>query len=114
MAGTRAGDGGAPGAWQRLVGSGLDAHAVLPVHPVAVAYQQRDRAAERFTTPNARQNLCAVLFDRHAASAAVTELPSRQIDSDLVGRDAQPRRHTLDDHDERLAVRFTCCEKPQH
>ena len=59
------------GACRRLI---LGMHRLLPVLPVLVADQQRDRRAQRFARSHARQNLGLVGFDRHAAAAAVPAL----------------------------------------
>ena len=52
----------------------LDVHRLLPVDPVAVADQQRDRRAGRAAVPHAGEDLRAVAFDLHAAAAAVAAL----------------------------------------
>ena len=89
-------------------------HRLLPVFPVLVANQQRDRRAERFAGAHARQNLGLVGFDRHAAAAAVPALAPLELLGDGVEIDMQSGRHALENDDQPLAVRLAGSEKTQH
>ena len=67
---------GAGGAFRHLL---LDVHRLLPVDPVAIADEQRDRRAGRAAPAHAREDLGAVAFDLHAAAAAVAALAPPQL-----------------------------------
>ncbi len=95
-------------------GSGSDDHRLLPVLPVLVRDQQRDRRAGRHAVANAAQRLRAIRFDRHAAAAAVAALAAAQLGGHRVDVDREARRHAFDDRHERLAVRFAGGQKSQH
>ena len=96
--------GGATGTGQTLVRGSLDAHRVLPVNPIAVPNQQRDRASESFSAPNTRENFHAVLFNGHPASAAVPQLTTGKVGIDVVGRKRKTGRNTINDHHKRGTV----------
>ena len=95
-------------------GSGADVHRVLPVGPVAVAHDQRDRPAQRLALADAGQHLGRIGLDGHAPAAAVAALASLEIGGGDRRIDHQPRRQPLDDDDERLTVRLAGREKSQH
>ena len=73
----------------------LDVHRVLPVLPILVAHQQRDRRAGGLAAAHARQELGAIGFDRHAAAAAVAALAAPQLQRDGVEIDRAGRRAAL-------------------
>jgi hypothetical protein len=92
----------------------LDVHRLLPVLPVLVRDEERNRAAGRLAPAYARQHLRAIGLDRHAAPAAVAALPPAKRGGHRVEIDRQPGRHAVDDRHERLSVRLTSGEKSQH
>ena len=106
--------GGTPGAGQRLVGLGLDAHRVPPVVPVLVPNLQRDGAAERLAAADAGQDLRAIPLDRHSPAAAVSELPAAEIGIEHVGSQRETGGHPFDDHDKCGTVRFAGRKKSKH
>ena len=93
---------------------GADVHRVLPVGPVAVAHDQRHRAAERLAFADAREHLGRIGLDGHAPAAAVAALAALEVGGGDRRIDRQPRRQPLDDDDERLTVRLAGREKSQH
>ena len=92
----------------------FDRHGALPVLPVLVGNEQRDRRAGRHAVADAAQDLGAVGLDRHAAAAAVAELPPAQLRGDGREVEGQAGRNALEDRDERLSVRFAGGQKSQH
>src|SRR4029079_17601276 len=92
----------------------FDVHRLLPVHPVAIANQQRDRRAGRHAMPNTREHLGAVAFDLHPSSTAVTALEARELRVQRVDIDFEAGGQAIERHDQRLAVRLAGSQKPQH
>src|SRR6185369_15305183 len=76
---TRACDRRAVGAGRTLRHLLLDVHGLLPVHPIAIANENRDRGASRPPLAHAGQDLRAVAFDLHAAAAAVAALAAFEL-----------------------------------
>ena len=103
-----------PSALARRVGLRLRRHHVLPVLVVAVADQQRHRAAQRPAVAHARQHLDRVLLDLHPAAAAVAALAAAQVGVDALALDGNPGRQSLDHDAERGTVRLARGEKAQH
>ena len=95
-------------------GSAFDGHRPLPVLPVLVGNQQRDRTAGRHAVPDAAQDLRAIGLDGHPPAAAVAGLAPAQLRGDRVEVDREARRHAFENGDERLAVRLAGGEKSQH
>ena len=105
---------GVAGSWprhRRTVGAAgalghrrLDVHRLLPVDPVTIPDQQRDRSTGRVPAPDARKNLGAIAFDLHPAAAAVPGLPPAQFVGDRLEVDGEAGRHAFEDGDERLAM----------
>src|SRR5437764_823804 len=114
MAGTRARDVGTLAPRRGFRHLALHIHRLLPVHPVAIANQHGDGRAGSATVTDAGKNLRAVAFDRHPPATAVAGLAAPQLRVERVDIDVEPRRHAVQRDDERLAVRFTSAEKPQH
>ena len=85
---------------------GLGGHDVLPVGPVAVGDQHRDRRAEGLAGADAGEPLDVVALDLHPGAAAVALHPAGEVAVDPLGGDRQAGGEALDDGDERLAVRF--------
>ena len=82
----------------------LDVHRVLPVLPILVANEQRDRGSGGLAATHARQELRAIGFDRHAAAAAIAALAAAQFQRDGVEIDRQTRRQPFKDRDETWSV----------
>ena len=106
---------------RRAIGAGragrrlrLDVHRVLPVLPILVANEQRDRRAGGLAAAHARQELRAIGFDRHAPAAAVAALAAAQLERDGIEIDRQSGGQPFEDRDETLSVRFTGRQKTQH
>ena len=114
MTGTRTRDDGAARTGRICRRIGLHAHRVLPVRPVTVLNEERNRAADRFAVADAGNDVGGIALDGHALTAAVAELTAAEIAGEIRRRDAQSGRHAFDDHDQRAAVRFTCSEKTKH
>ena len=102
----------APVGVRRRLGPG--AHRLLPVHPVAVLDQHRDRPADRLAGADAGEDVGPVGLDRHPAAAAVAALPAAQITGDAVEVDGKPGGDAFENDDERAAVRFASGEKSHH
>ena len=104
MPGSRACDRAAPRTPRvgRRVRAG--AHRVLPVRPVAIFNQHGDWRAQRLAGADAGDDIGAIRFDRHAASAPVAALTPPEIARDALDVNAQSRRQTLENHDECAAV----------
>ena len=92
----------------------LGVHRLLPVFPVLVANQQRDRRAERFAGAHARKDLGLVGLDGHPAAAAVAALAPLQLLGDGVEVESKAGRHAFENGDEALAMRLAGSEKTQH
>ena len=69
---------------------GVDVHRLLPVDPVAVADQQRDRRAGGLAAPDAGENLRAVALDRHPAAAPVAALTPPELGGERVEVERRP------------------------
>ena len=93
---------------------GLDVHRLLPVHPVAIADQQRDRRAGGDAVADAGEDLGAVAFDLHAAAAAVAALAAAELSVERVDIELEARGHAVHGDDQRLAVRLASGQKSQH
>ena len=92
----------------------LDVHRLLPVDPVAVPDQQRDRRAGRVAAPHAGQDLRTVALDLHPAAAAIAALAALELSVERVDVEREARRQAVHGDDERLAVRLTSGEKSEH
>ena len=75
----------------------LDVHRALPVLPVLVRNEQRDRPAGRQPVPQAAQRLGAIRFDGHPPAAAVAGLAPAQFGGDRVEVDREAGRHAFED-----------------
>ena len=112
--GTRAGDHrpiGARGVGRLLR---LRVHRPLPVLPVLVRNEERDRRAGRHAVAHAAERLRAIGFDGHTPSAAVAPLAASQLRGDRVEVDRQTGGDALEDRDQTFAVRLAGSEKSQH
>ncbi len=89
------------------VGVGRGVHDLLPVLPVAIADQHRDRRADRLAGADAGQEFDGVLLDLHAAPAAVALLAPRELAVDVRRKQRQARRHSFENAHEGRAMRFT-------
>ncbi len=92
----------------------LHGHLVLPVAPVAVADQQRNRSSSRHAETNPGQDLGLVRLYLHPCPAAVSLLPAPQLPVDELRRDTQARGHSVHNGGQRLPVRFARRKKSQH
>ena len=92
----------------------LDVHRLLPVHPVAVADQQRDGRAGGAAVADAGKDLGAVAFDRHPPAAAVAALAAAELRVERIDVEVEAGGHPVERDDERLAVRLAGAEKSQH
>ena len=114
MSRPRPDDGRAPRTGRARRHLSLDVHRLLPVRPVFVFDEQRNRRTRRATAPHAADNACAIGLDRHATAAAVPALTAPQILRDLIKINDQPRGHAVENRDERRPVRFASGQKSQH
>jgi hypothetical protein len=92
----------------------LDVHGLLPIHPIAIADQHRDRRASRLSTTDAGNNFGAVTLDRHAAPTAVTTLSAPELRVERIDVDVEAGRHPVKCDEQRLPVRFASAQKSQH
>jgi hypothetical protein len=67
---------------------------------VTIRDKHRDGRPERLSAAHAGDELDAVRLDLHPASAAVPLLATRQVDVDVLSKERQPRRHSLDERRE--------------
>ena len=105
---------GVPGTWPRYRGATrtrgvsrrvrTDVHRLLPVLPVAIADEHRDRAAERDTLADAAKDLRRVGLDLHAPAAAIAQLSAPQVVCEQVLIDRQARWQSVDRCQEGLSV----------
>ena len=91
-----------------------DRHRPLPVLPVFVGNEKRNRRAGRHAAPHAADGFRAIRLDRHPPSAAVAPLPAAEVARDRVDVDGQSGGKPFENHDQRPPVRFASREKPQH
>jgi hypothetical protein len=92
---------GAGCAFRHLV---LGVHGLLPVDPVAVANEKRDRRASRPAVPHTGEHFHLIAFNGHSPAASVAALPSPQLCVERVQIDVETGRHAVDRDDERLTV----------
>ena len=93
---------------------GLDGHRPLPVLPILVRDDERNRAARGDAEADAAQDLRAIGLDRHATPAPVPGLTTAELRRDAIEVERETRRKPFEDRDERLAMRLTGGEKSQH
>ena len=92
----------------------LDRHARGPgLEMVGVLDQHRDRAAQRAPVPDAGEDARHLRLDLHAPAAPVAELAPLQIALEVCGEQRNPRRHPVEDPDQRGPVRFPRGEEAQ-
>ena len=101
---TDAGDGSLPRLRVGRIGRRI--HDLLPILPVAILDDHRDRRAEGLAGADAGEELDGVLLDLHASPATVALLASRELGVDVVSNQRQARGHSFKNAHERLAVRF--------
>ena len=81
---------------------------MLPVLPVPVPYQHRDRRSERLSEANPGDELRAVGLDLHAATAAVSPHPPLQVRIDVaLHLEREARGNPFEDGREPPAVGLT-------
>jgi len=93
---------------------GFNSHRALPVVPVLVGDQKRNRPARREAAANASQGFRAIGLDCHPATSAVAALAAAQLGGDGREIDGKAGRDALENRDERLTVRLAGSEKSQH
>ena len=86
----------------------LGGHDVLPMLPVSVPHEHRDRRAERLPRAHAGEPFDLVGLDLHARAAAVAAHAALQLGVDAVGRDREAGGNALQHRHEPAAVRFAC------
>src|SRR5690242_3361425 len=89
-------------------------HLLLPVFPVFVLDTEGDRRADGLAPPHTGEDFSPVLFDLHAAAAAVSTLAAGQINIDLFFINDQAGRQAVDYGRKLGAVGFTGSEIAQH
>ena len=89
-----------------LAVDGPRVHPLLPVGEVAVADEDRHRAAKRPSVTDPRGHLGAVGLDLHAPAATVPELPPGQIAIQVLRRQLEAGRQPLEHRHETGAVRL--------
>ena len=92
----------------------LDVHRLLPVDPVAIADEERDRRTGRDAVTDAGDDLGAVAFNLHPAAAAVATLAPPELRVECVDVELKARRHAVHRHHEGLAMRLAGGQKSQH
>ena len=90
-----------------IFGARRGIHDFLPVFPVAIGDEHRDRRAERFAGAHAGEKLDVVLLDLHAAAAAVALLAADELLVDVSGEQWQAGGAALEQRDEGFAVGFS-------
>jgi hypothetical protein len=93
---------------------GRDVHAPLPVRPVEVLDDHRDRTAHRLAVPHPGHDLDAVAFDLLATTSSVAFLAPPQVDVDVFGQHGQARRQVLHEDRQLRTVRLTRGEYAEH
>src|ERR1051326_5798175 len=89
-------------------------HDLLPVLPIAILYQHRDRRAECLAGADAGEEFNRVLLDLHPSPARVALLTARELVVDVVRGERQPGGHALEDAHEGGSVRFTGGSETNH
>ena len=93
----------------------LHLHRSLPVLPVAVLDDERDRRAERLAAADAADDPGRVVLDLLAFTPPVSTLTAAEVGVDVAGGvERHAGRQALDDHRELRAVRFAGREKSKH
>src|SRR5690606_36301927 len=85
-----------------------------PSWPLDVADPQGDRAAHRESEPNTGTERQLVLLELLPSTAAVTERASVQIGSNILRRDRNACRETLENGDQFGALGFTGRQPTKH
>ena len=83
---------------------GLRRHHVLPVLPVAVPDEHRDRRAQRLAGTHAGQPFDLIRFDLHARAAAIALLTTRQFVIDPRNINRNTGGQSFDYRDKRATV----------
>ena len=94
-------------------GVGLRGHDVLPVLPVAVPDEQRDRRADGFAGAHARQPLDAIRLDFHAGAAPVAPLAALQLHVHALGGQREAGGDPFEDRHQAAPVRFARRREPE-
>src|SRR4029079_10720356 len=75
-------------------------HRLLPVHPVAVSDQQRDRCTGGDSVSHTAEEFGAVAFDRHAPPAAVAALTTTELGVERVDVECETSGHAVEGDDQ--------------
>ena len=73
---------------------------------ILVDHRQRDWASQRRTVPDAGLDVDFVGLDSLSSSTPIASLATPELDVDRVGFQRDPGRKTVDQGDQRLAMRF--------
>src|SRR5207248_5111990 len=82
----------------------LNRHHFVPVGPIFVFDQHRQRRAEGQAVTNSAEDLDMIAFDLHARATPVTLLPSPEFMIDLIKIDRDAGGQTFDYRDERATM----------
>ena len=92
----------------------FDGQGFGPVLPVLVTNNDRDRRADGFRMPHARDNFDPICFNLHASAAAEALLAPPQLAIDGVERDRYAGGQTGERCNEALTVGFSGCFEAKH
>jgi hypothetical protein len=91
----------------------LRRHDVLPVLPVAVPHEHRDRRAERFARAHPGEPLDLVGLDLHAGAPAVPPHAPLQLAVDALGGHGETGGDPLEDRDQAAPVGLARRREPE-
>src|SRR5579859_2210947 len=95
-----------PGHRRRWFGHRFDVHLALPVCPIPILDDHRDRPTHGQTVSHAGDDLHAVVFDLLTPTAPVALLATGEVDIDVLSQNGEPGGQVLDEDGELWAVRF--------
>lgn len=93
---------------------GLRAHDLDPLGPLGVADADADGRTHREAVPHAGREREFILFELHASAAAVAELSTREVGTEIVEGKWDTSRESLEDRKEFWAVGFPGREPSKH
>ena len=97
-----------------LGGARRGRHLLLPLRPLGVVDDDRDRRAEGEAVADAAEELDVVALEAHAGATAEPEAAAGELVADLLDGDGQARGQPLDHHREGGAVGLTGGQVTQH
>ena len=89
-------------------------HRPLPVLPVLIGNHQRDRRTRGHAVTDAANDVGAIGFDDHAATATISALAAPEFGAECREVDREPGRNTFEDGDEGASMGLAGREKAQH